>query len=165
MINFFNNNCNEASISNKEFGICDDQNGTKAYTDNTNSKKWIATIKNDKRKKIVFTAIDNCIIILKEETSDKESTCDGMLTFENSLFLVELKVQRQGGWLPRAISQLENTIKLIKKHNDISKIKYKKAYACNKIHPRFQIMASEQMKRFFDKTGFRIDVQAEIKIK
>jgi len=165
MINFFHNNCNEATINNIEFGICDDQNGTKAYTDKTNSDKWIAIIKNEYEKEIVFTSIDNCIIFHKEGTQDKESTCDGMLTFTNSLYLVELKIQGTGGWLSKAISQLENTIKLITQHNDISAIRYKKAYSCNKKHQYFQVIESERKKRFFDSTGFRIDAQVEIIIK
>ena len=61
---------------------------TANVTDNT---KWIAKVINNNDLAISFTPIDNCIIVLKEGTLDKESTCDGMLTFSNSLYLVELK--------------------------------------------------------------------------
>ncbi len=123
MIDFFNNDCAETARNDIEFGICDDQDGKKAYTDNTNSEKWIAIVKNNNKEEVVFTAIDNCIPLLKDETNDEESTCDGMLKFENSLLLVELKIQGTGGWLPKAINQLENTVNLISKYNDISNIR------------------------------------------
>ncbi len=143
MLDFFNSDCIEPKRNDIEFGICDDQDGEKAYTDNTNSDKWIAIVKNHNKKEIVFTAIDNCLLLLKKGTLDEESTCDGMLTFENSLFLVELKIQKKGG-LPKAISQLENTISLVNKYNDISKIRYKKAYICNKKPPKFQVIENEK---------------------
>lgn len=165
MIDFFNNSCNENSLTDEEFGICDNQDGTKAYSENTNSGNWIAIVKNNTQKEMTFTPIDNCIQIFQSGTRNLESSCDGMLTFENSLYLIELKEQGTGGWLPTAISQLQNTIRLITENNDISNIRYKKAYACNKKRPHFQVMDSERKKRFYDMTGFRIDAQIEIVIK
>ena len=139
-VNFFETNCQESSRNEKQFGICDDQKGTKAYTDTADSKKWIATVINDNEIDVLFTAIDNCIIVSKAGTNDKESTCDGMLTFTDSLYLVELKNQRTGGWISDAKSQLENTIRLIKENHDLSIFKYKKAFACNKKHPNFEVL-------------------------
>lgn len=131
--------------------------------DNT---KWIAKVSNDNDLAISFTAIDNCIIVLKEGTKDKESTCDGMLTFSNSIYLVELKKQGTGGWLSDAKSQLENTIKLLRSKHNLEEYKYKKAYACNKKHPNFTVIDAAERKAFFERTkGFRIDAQAEIVIK
>ncbi|MEZ4852285.1 MAG: hypothetical protein R3B93_27490 [Bacteroidia bacterium] len=163
-MNFFNTNCTETPRTDSEFGICDDQNNAKAYTDSTNKEKWIVIVKNEANQSIVFTPIDNCIIVLKPGSSDKESTCDGMLTFRDSLFLVELKVQRTGEWITRAIGQLENTVQILLKYHyaDLQNIKYKKVYACNRKHPRFTVIDNERNKRFFQKYGFRIDVQAEI---
>src|SRR5690606_4132454 len=101
----------------------------------------------------------------KEETKEKESSCDGMLTFKDSLFLVELKVQGKD-WITKAKSQLENTIKLILENHDLSNYRYKKAFACNRKHPSFTIIDTAERKSFFERTkGFRIDVQAEIVIK
>ncbi len=165
MIDFFNNNCKENIRTDEEFGICDNQDGTKAYSAKNNSENWIAIVKNSNQKEIIFTAIDNCIQVYKQGTRDLESSCDGMLSFEDSLYLVELKKQGTGGWLPKAIRQLQNTIALIIKNNDISDIKYKKAFACNKKHPYFQVIESERKKRFYDTTGFRIDAQNEIVVK
>jgi hypothetical protein len=163
-VNFLETDCKESSRNDKFFGICDDQEGKKAYTDTSNAKKWIAKVINENEKKVTFTPIDNCIIIHKEGTSEKESTCDGMLIFDNSLFLVELKVQGKD-WISKAKSQLENTIRLINENHTLSNFKYKKAYACNRKHPNFNILESSTKKDFFDKTGFRIDAQAEVVIK
>lgn len=166
IVNFFETDCKEESINKKQFGICDDQNGTKAYTDTTDSKKWIVKVINVKEIDISFTAIDNCIIILKEGTKDKESSCDGMLTFAQNLYLVELKKQGMGGWISDAKGQLENTIKLISKNHDLSNFRYKKAFACNRKHPSFTVIDTAERKSFFERTGgFRIDVQAEIVVK
>lgn len=165
-VNFFETDCKEPSRKEKQFGIFDDQNGTKAYTDLTDSTKWIAKVANDKEIDITFTAIDNCIIVYKEGTKEKESSCDGMLTFAQSIYLVELKKQRTGGWISDAKGQLENTIKLISENHDLSNFRYKKAFACNRKHPSFTVIDTSERKSFFERTeGFRIDVQAEIVIK
>lgn len=111
-VNFFGTECTELSRTDELFGICDDQDGGKAYFNATDKNKWIAVVKNDKGLAVSFTAIDHCIIILKEGTKDEESTCDGMITFTDSLYLVELKKQGAGGWVSKAIAQMENTIKL-----------------------------------------------------
>ena len=165
-VNFFETDCKEESRNEKQFGICDDQNGTKAYTDTTDSTKWIAKVTNVKEIDVSFTAIDNCIIVLKEGTKDKESSCDGMLTFAQNLYLVELKKQGTGGWISDAKGQLKNTIKLISENHDLSNFRYKKAFACNRKHPSFTVIDTAERKSFFERTGgFRIDVQAEIVVK
>jgi hypothetical protein len=146
--NFFESPCKEPSRTDPLFGICDDQNGRKAYSDLVTESKWIATVKNEQFIEVTFTSIDNCITFMKEGTKDKESTCDGMLTFQNSLYLVELKKRGTGGWLHEAIGQLENTIKLLYANYDLSDYKYKKAYACNKKHPSFTALDNEISKRF-----------------
>lgn len=85
---------------------------------------------NGNEELVTFTPRDNCIIVLKPGTKDKESTCDGALIWKDGLYLVELKNQATGGWLPKSIVQLENTIKLISPIF-LQKFKYKKAYSCN----------------------------------
>ncbi len=163
-VNFFETDCKEAPRREKLFGICDDKNSTKAYTDIADKAKWVAKVINENEIEISFTPIDYCIIIFKEGTKEKESSCDGMLTFDDSLFLVELKIQAKD-WIPKAKSQLENTIKLILENHDISHFRYKKAYACNKRHQSFNVIESSEKKSFFYKTGFRIDARAEIVIR
>jgi hypothetical protein len=165
-VNFFETDCKESSRNEKQFGICDDQDGTKAYTDIADNTKWIAKVTNDNDIDISFAAIDNCIIVYKTGTKEKESSCDGMLIFSESLYLVELKKQNKGGWISDAKEQLENTIRLISENHDLSNFRYKKAYACNRKHPNFTVIDAAERKAFFERTnGFRIDVQAEIKIK
>lgn len=165
-VNFFDTACQEPPRNDSQFGICDDQNGAKAYTDSTNQDRWIATVENNNKQAITFTAIDNCIIVLQPGTTDKESTCDGMLTFDNSLYLVELKDQLKA-WLPKAKEQLENTIQLLHQHNssELSQYTFKKAFACNKHHRRFVVIDNEEQKKLFDTTKFRLHVEATIKIK
>jgi len=165
-VDFFGTDCSELPLNEKLFGICDDQDGTRAYTDTQLKDEWIATIKNDNQIEVTFTAIDNCIIVLKKNTQNKESSCDGMLTFQNSIFLIELKDHGTGGWLPTARNQLKNTVKLLHQNVSLVNFKYKKAYACNKKHPTFIVIDNESSKKFFKETnGFRIDAQAEIIIK
>ena len=53
---------------------------------------------------------------------------------------------------------------MLDNHNLID-FKYKKAFACNKNHPRFATIDNERNKRFFKEYGFRIDVQGTINIK
>jgi len=142
------------------------KNGTKAYTNVSDKTKWIAKVNNDNDLAISFTAVDNCIIVFKEGTKDKESTCNGMLTFLNALYLIELKKQGTGGWLSDAKSKLENTIKLLNSKHNLEEYNYKKAYACNKRHPSFTVINASERKAFFERTkGFRIDAQTEILIK
>lgn len=164
-INFFNTRCSEIAKTDEIFGICDDQNGTKAYTDTTDPGKWIALVKNENETAITFTAIDNCLIVFKESSKDKESSCDGMLTYLDSLFLIELKSQRTGGWIPEAIGQLESTIKVMLANHDMSSYRYKKAFICNKKRPNFHQIDHELNRKFFREYGFRIDIQDEIVIK
>src|SRR5947209_8313519 len=127
-INFFSAACSEAPRKDTRFGICDDQDSTKAYTDTANSDKWIAVVRNENSEEVIFTAIDNCTSVLKAGTNQRESTCDGMLTFRNRLYLVELKDQNQRTrrWIDEALGQLENTIKLIAE-NQLSAFGHKKA--------------------------------------
>jgi hypothetical protein len=70
--------------------------------------------------------------------------------------------------MTEAKAQLENTIELLYRYNerDLSSFKIKKAYACNKKYPSFITIDNAEQKDFFKRTkGFRIDVQAKIKIK
>ena len=164
-MNFFETDCKEPERTDNIFGICDGQCGCRAYTSITDSKKWIAKVINNANLAISFTAIDNCIIVFKKGTKDKESTCDGMLTFPASLYLVELKDQEKGSWLAKAKSQLENTINLLKENHNLNDFRYKKAYICNKRHPYFTVLNPAEKKAFFESNGFRLDVHAEIMIK
>ncbi len=88
-----------------------------------------------------------------------------MLLFYKSIYLVELKNQGTGGWLTKAMNQLKNTIKLMKNNDCLTGFEHRKAYACNRKRPNFQVIDAERKRRFYDETGFRIDAQAKITIK
>jgi hypothetical protein len=163
-IDFFETNCQEPSKSDKTFGICDDGNGTPAYTDTADATKWVAKVVNENETDVAFTAIDNCIVLLREGTNEEERSCDGMLTTAQSLYLVELK-DKEKNWIADAKEQLENTIRLLSENHDISNFRYKKAFACNKKHPHFRVIDNAEQRKFFRQTGFRIDIQAEISVK
>lgn len=51
-VNFFKAECQEPPLTDDIFGLCDDQNGTKAYSNINDSSKWIATVKNGSNKPI-----------------------------------------------------------------------------------------------------------------
>lgn len=168
IIDFLNSPCKESPRDNEEFGICDDEEGKVAYTDIEDESKWNAKVVNEENKSITFTPIDHCdaMKITKQDSTDLESTCDGLLTFDDSLYLVELKNQR-ADWKPEAKNQLLNTIKFINHYNPDYPFKKKKAYACNKKKKKNQFSTSSnaESRDFFNKTGFRLDTQYEIKIK
>jgi hypothetical protein len=158
-INFFLPACIEPTLNDALFGICDDKNGTKAYTNKDDPSKWIAVVKNRNRKELTFTAIDNCI--LKSYEQPGKGRCDGMLTSDDQIFFIELKDQAKN-WKTDSISQLESTIEFFIESHDISIYKHKKAFACNKQHQRFQEVDNALNVYFFRKYKVRIDVQAEI---
>ena len=85
-VNFFQVGCQEPPISALEFGLCDDQNGRVAYTDTTDSSKWVAWVENPEAKQIMFTAVDNCIEILRED-GNAERKCDALLTYTDNIVL------------------------------------------------------------------------------
>jgi hypothetical protein len=61
---------------------------------------------------------------------------------------------------------MDNTIKLIYSNHNLTEYKFKKAFVCNRKHPYFRTMDNEFSKKFYHRTnGFRIDIQADIKIK
>lgn len=158
-MNFFQTGCQEGPFNQKEFGICDDQNLTKAYVDLENREKWVATVKNPEQRPLTFTAIDKCVILDDEEAGRKR--CDGMLTTSGLLYLVELK-DKKSDWQTDAIAQLESTIQLLRATHDLSAYTLKKAFACNKRHRVFAEIDNEQNLLFFRKYGFRLDIQATV---
>ena len=161
-INFFDNIYKKEEYrKNTKFGICD--NGNLAYSDIDNRSTWIATVLNNEAKEVLFTPVDHNIIVQK--VGNEMSQCDGMLTIENNegLIFVELKTG-QRNWVSDAISQLKSTIYLFKKNHPIDIYTVKIAYAVNKSHPSFQFSKKNKMQTFRYETGFRLLIQADIKI-
>jgi hypothetical protein len=157
-LDFYKAECSSV-LSYKRFGLCDDENGEKAYYDIENEDNWIALVKNDSEKRLILTAIDNCAIESDELKGIKK--CDCMLRSEQELYLIELK-NKQPPWQSEAIEQLRSTIALINNHFPIEQFKKRKAFACNKKRPRFVEIDNEDNLKFMLETGFRLDIQSEI---
>lgn len=158
-MNFFDAACQEPPINTKLFGLCDDENGTKAYTDTVDSSKWIATVKNDSMLDVTFTAIDKCVI--KDNEGKGKGRCDAMLTTKLSLFLVELKNASSAKNVD-ILEQLISTIAFLKQYHNIDSYTHKKVYACNKKRSQFVVIDNEENKAFYNTYGFRMDIQGEI---
>jgi hypothetical protein len=163
-VDFFDNNCREAPRTNIRFGLCDKQgNEEPAYSDSENEQDWLAEVRNESGKTIVFIPLDNCIIIHKPGTNNKESLCDGALLFDQDLVLVELKNIRTGGWIPDAIGQLKNTIQLIRDAHDLRLFRHKKAHVCNRKKQIFHVIDQDVKIRFYQETGgFRLHIEGVI---
>lgn len=161
-INFFDTRCQEPPITALSFGICDNQDGTKAYTDILDATTWVAKVENPEAKAIIFTAIDGCIEVLRAN-GDMERRCDGMMTYTENIVFVELK-EAERKWISDAIEQLEITIQHFRANYDLNLFKHKRAFTCNKKRPKFEIIAPETKRRFFDTYRVRLNVQAVIKV-
>jgi hypothetical protein len=158
-LDFFNVDCRYSPNSEDTFGLCDKQDGSRAYPNTDNFNAWIATVKNKRNLPVVFTAIDKCV--LQDHELKGEGRCDGMLTTEELLYLVELK-DKEPPWQNEALEQLKSTIRLLMGVHDIAQYRKRKAFACNKKRDKFIVIDNEFNKRFFRETTFRIDFQTEI---
>ena len=158
-MDFFQKCCQSGPYKQACFGLCDDQNSTRAYVDTVDPQKWVATVENPSLKAVTFTAIDKCV--MQDVDEPGRGRCDCMLTTENLLYLVELKEQ-EPPWRQHALNQLESTIRFLLEHHDISRFRHKKAFACNKSRQVFATIDNDLQLRFRREYGFRIDVQATV---
>ena len=164
-INFFDANC-QSQTNQPKFGLCDDPNKDKdpAYIDIDDCSKWIAIVENNQEIEVIFTAIDNCIEILRSDGT-MDNRCDGMLTYNNHLIFVELKEKNYGNnWVVKGEKQLKNTINVFIANHDLEIYKSKKAYIANNKKPTFQSSQITRMDKFKDETGFRLIIQNTIEI-
>ncbi len=164
-IDFFDENCQSSTNAN-EFGLCDDESGTKVYFDRNKAhiKQWIAIVQNNNEIMITLTAIDNCILIRRNKT-ELENRCDGMLTYtiENNEAIIFFELKNKAkDWIAEAIHQLEVTIQKFLENNDISEFKIKKAFACNRKHPQFQTSQISEMQRFYNRYKIKLLIQQHI---
>jgi len=158
-MDFFKPDCQSGPFDQAQFGLCDDQNATRAYVDTTTPEKWVATVDNPSRRAVTFTAIDKCV--MQDGDEPGRGRCDGMLTTDDLLYLVELKDQAPP-WRQHAIEQLESSIQFLLAHHDVSRFRHKKAFACNKRRPAFVTVENELQLQFRREYGFRIDLQATV---
>jgi hypothetical protein len=164
-INFFDANC-QSQTNQYKFGLCDDPNKDKdpAYIDTVDCSKWIAIVENNQEIEVIFTAIDNCIEILRSDGT-MDNRCDGMLTYNNHIIFVELKERNfRNKWVGKGEEQLKNTINVFIANHDLAIYKSKKAYIANNKKPTFQSSQITRMDKFKDETGFRLIIQNTIEI-
>jgi hypothetical protein len=165
-VNFHDVNC-QTSSSRKTFGLCDDQAPARnpAYIDEANGANWIAVVENEIQQQITFTAIDNCIKILRPDGKMKQR-CDGMLTYNATVIFVELKNRDAQGnaWVEDAIPQLKSTIESFEDSQMAEGFSKKLAYVSNKQHPKFKSTQQRRMDEFFNDTNYVLRVQGRINL-
>lgn len=167
-INFFVASCQTHSAR-KRFGLCDDPPpaSNPAYIDETDGSKWIGVVVNEDNNKpkynVTFTAIDNCITILRPDGKPAKR-CDGVLTFDDTVIFVELKQRGAIGndWVKDAEKQLRMTIKYFEKEDKADDYNHKKAYIANSEHPKFKETQGLRMEKFYDDTGYVLRIENRI---
>jgi len=155
-----------SSSNARKFGLCDDQPPLPkgpAYIDERNGEKWVAVVVNDPPINILFTAIDNCIDILKLD-GKMDKRCDGMLSFDRTVIFVELKQMdtKEVGWIRDGEQQLRTTIKYFEDEADSENYTIKKAYIANSERPRFRDSQQERMDKFENDTGYVLRIENRI---
>ena len=124
---------NKGSVENYQGQKAKQAKEMPAFVDYTEKSLWNAEILSDNRNDFNFVAVD------------KQVSC-----FDRA-------------WCTKAIDQLESTIEFFKSCEDINKFKYKKAYACNSHHPKFNHQYSDRMQKFVKKNGVVLRPEKEIK--
>jgi hypothetical protein len=161
---FFLEKCQTQSKK-KRFGLCDDPSPLKnpAYIDEQDGAKWIAVVHNEERYEVVFTAIDNCID-LKKEDGNMEKRCDGLLIHDTTVTFVELKQRHQRGseWVKDAEKQLKTSIAFFEKEEIAATMTTKKAYIANSEHPKFKESQINRMNNFLEQTGYLLRIENRI---
>lgn len=164
-VDFFISGCKSTTSKNK-FGLCDDPPPAKnpAYINEDIPENWIAEVENKEEISVDFHAIDNCIEILRPN-GEKESRCDCMLHYKNSLVFAELKERGYSGWISKGSKQISNTIKIFKENHNINDFDKVQAYICNKQRPLAIIGSNATVQKFKDETGLTLKPDRNIKIK
>jgi hypothetical protein len=165
-INFSKTEC-QTDTNEKRFGIYDSGDTKPAKIKYDDEECWGAIVLNDSCKSLLFTAIDNCIEI-RRANGEIDNRCDCMLTYNETLLLIELKNVR-ASWKANGLSQIEATIKhmLDKEIQFYDRFKKRKAIVANRIHqsPHFEESDKEQREKFMKLYKTRVQFDAEIVIK
>ncbi|MEI7581903.1 hypothetical protein [Runella sp.] len=149
----------------KLFGLCDDPHPAKnpAYIDESDGSKWIAVVVNEDRNHVIFTAIDNCIAVSREDgTMDKR--CDGVLIYDRVIIFIELKERGALGnsWVKDAEKQIRTTIGNFGDSDEAGEYTTKKAYIANSEHPKFKESQIRRMEQFLNDTGYVLRIENRI---
>ena len=132
-----------------------------AFIDYVSKQDWNAVIESYGRADLNFIAVDNNIPYYDKNGNEK-NRCDAMLWTDKTVVFIELK-DKSKDWLEDAIVQLKSTIEFFDKVDGLGKFKYKKAYACNKMHPCFNYQFKDRIQQFFRDT--RVSLHTEMVIK
>lgn len=162
---FFNSTCQEPPTTETSFGVCDDQNNSKAYLDFTTPANWIAEIDNASEVEVIFTAIDNCIDLLRANGT-KDNQCDGMLTYTGNIIFVELKESKGKSrkWLRHGEKQLISAISHFSNNHDITVYPVKRAFLSNNKKPFAHSSQGVRIRRFKRITGVDLYIMTKIVI-
>ena len=155
----------QSESDDKKFGICDEPppNTAPAYIDEKNGQDWIAVVNNEPRFLVVFTAIDHCISLMRDD-GKQDKQCDGVLTFESTIIFVELKNRkpRRNKWVKDGELQLRHTIKQFERTEEAQQYLTKKAYIANSQHPKFKSSQIRRMEQFLEDTGYVLRIENRI---
>lgn len=132
-----------------------------AFIDYNNKKEWNAVVQSDNRNDFNFIAVDNNIPY-NDKDGNENSRCDSIIYTEQTIVFIELKNQEKK-WFEESINQLKMTIDHFDKTDGLNKFKFKKAYACNKIHPYFNYQFKNRIQQFFRETGVSLHPEMIIK--
>ncbi len=165
-VNFHEVKC-QTNSSRKTFGLCDDPppDRNPAYIDEANGANWIAVVENESQKQITFSAIDNCIEILRPDGKMKQR-CDGVLSYNSTVIFVELKDRDVHGnaWVEEAIPQLKSSIESFEDTAMADNFNKKLAYISNKQHPKFKSTQQRRMEAFYEDTNYVLRIQGRINL-
>lgn len=147
------------------FWLCDSGGEQCAFStqDSGGEVRRCAVVHNENRRALTFVPIDKNMNIRKTN-GDLESTCDGMIYAKDTreLSFVELKEFHTGGYFPKAIDQLRNTISIFLSCHNYQNFKNRRAFACNPVHPRFASSYRSVSSEFRKVYHFRFLPQADI---
>jgi hypothetical protein len=165
-VNFFKKEC-QTTTNAKRFGLFDAEDQTPALIKFNDEESWNATVINEGAIELIFTAIDNCIEILRDN-GEMDNRCDAMLTSDNTLLLIELKNKRNS-WQQEGLFQIESTFKRMMIENPAfyNGFKKRKAIVANAKYqfPSFQAANLEQREYFWRNYKARIQFDAGIFVK
>lgn len=166
IIDYFVARCQTSSKA-RRFGLCDDSPPATnpAYINEGNGGSWIAVVENEDRYDVTFTAIDHCIDVRRPDRT-MARRCDGLLTYNTTAILVELK--QQGGlgnqWVVEGEAQLRESIVYFEREDESNQFTSKRAYIANSEHPKFKETQMQRMERFFNDTEYVLQIVNRIRL-
>lgn len=162
MVDFFDTKC-QTQTDAFEFGLIDPGGEAPAQLIFDQLNDGIALVQNHHQKAVVFTAIDKCIDIAREDKT-QASRCDGMLTTGREIIFVELK-EKKADWIKQASKQVAATIEQFRaSHNLMHDYDDRHAYLCNNRAKIRGLDAShlEMQRRFLSEYGVVLKIDRVI---